>query len=227
MRGSSMAAPAARPTLLFVHGWAFDASVWAPLRAELRNWPQAVFDAGYFGPAQEPDLAGPAIAIGHSLGALRLLRRLPQDCAGLVSINGFPRFTAGPGFEDGVPARMLDRMGKRLSADPAAVLRDFRLRCGAAEPFGEPRIEALGRDLRALRDDDQRAALAALRVPLLVLAGGEDPIVPAPMTRAAFADRPAGDLHWREGGGHLLPVSDAPWCAGHIRAFIARVAPGA
>ncbi|SSW68802.1 alpha/beta fold hydrolase [Achromobacter agilis] len=227
MPGSLMPAAAPRPTLLFVHGWAFDASVWAPLRAELDGWPQAVFDAGYFGPAREPDIAGPAVAIGHSLGMLRLLRGLPQDCLGLVSLNGFPRFAAGPGFDAGVPARMLDRMARRLASDPAAVLQDFRQRCGTTAPFGAPRTEMLGRDLLALRDEDQRAALAALRVPLLVLAGGEDPIVPAPMTRAAFAACPPGDLHWRECGGHLLPVADAPWCAAHIRAFLARVAPEA
>jgi pimeloyl-[acyl-carrier protein] methyl ester esterase len=220
-----------RPTLLFVHGWAFDASVWTRLRAELDDWPQAVFDAGYFGPARDPGIAGPVVAIGHSMGVLRLLGRLPQDCRGLVSINGFPRFAAGPGFEAGVPARMLDRMATRLSTDPMAVLRDFRQRCGAAGPFGgplgEPRAEALGRDLQALRDDDRRAALAALEAPLLVLAGEADPIVPAPMTRAAYAGRPPDDLRWREGGGHLLPVSDAPWCAAQIRAFLARVAPQA
>ncbi|PND34281.1 biotin synthase [Achromobacter sp. HZ01] len=213
-----------RPTLLFVHGWAFDASVWTPLRAELGDWPQAAFDAGYFGAPEDPAVDGPVIAIGHSLGALRLLRRLPPGCLGLAAINGFARFAAGPGFEAGVPPRMLDRMQKRLAADPEAVLRDFRQRCGADAPFGPPRLEPLERDLRALRDEDRRAALAALPAPLLVLAGAQDPIVPAAMTQAAFAGAPGCELRWREGGGHLLPVSDARWCADALRAFIARAA---
>lgn len=239
MPGRPLPAPAARPTLLFVHGWAFDASFWAPLRAELADWPQAVSEAGYFGPARDPEVAGPVVAIGHSLGALRLLGGLPRHCRALVAINGFPRFAAGPGFEAGVPPRMLDRMGKRLSADPMAVLRDFRQRCGAAEPFGAatgepageplgaPRIEALDRDLQRLRDDDQRAALAALTLPLLALAGDADPIVPAAMTQAAYAGRPADELRWREGGGHLLPRSDAAWCAARILDFLSRLAPEA
>ncbi|MFD4839259.1 alpha/beta fold hydrolase [Achromobacter sp. NPDC058515] len=217
----------ARPTLLFVHGWAFDASVWTALRAELSDWPQAVADAGYFGPAEVPPIDGPVIAVGHSLGVLRLLRGLPASCLGLVSINGFPRFGAGPDFEAGVPRRMLDRMIKRLAADPRAVLQDFRLRCGEAAAFGEPQGPALSRDLEALRDEDQRAALAALPVPLLLLAGQADPIVSAAMTQAAFADRAGDERHWREAGGHLLPVSDAAWCAGRIRAFISRLAPAA
>lgn len=215
-----------RPTLLFVHGWAFDASVWTPLRAELEDWPQAVTDAGYFGAAQAPAAAiAPVIAIGHSLGVLRLLRDLPSHCVGLVSINGFPRFGAAPDFDAGVPRRMLDRMMKRLSADPVAVVQDFRERCGDASAFGSPRLEPLARDLEALRDEDQRNALAALPVPLLILAGQDDPIVPAAMTQAAFGGRVGDERHDLEHGGHLLPVSAAPWCARHIAAFIDRVAP--
>jgi pimeloyl-[acyl-carrier protein] methyl ester esterase len=248
-----------RPTLLFVHGWAFDASVWTQLRAELADWPHAVADAGYFGatpavidpvtgpitdtdsitgpaiapitgPVTGPDIApinGPVIAIGHSLGVMRLLRSLPSNCVGVVSINGFPRFSAAPDFEAGVPRRMLDRMMKRLSADPAAVVHDFRERCAEASVLGEPRLEPLARDLEALRDEDQRDALAALPVPLLILAGEDDPIVPAAMTQAAFGGRVGDERHDLEHGGHLLPVSDAPWCARHIAGFIARVAPAA
>lgn len=225
-----MTAPAtlaARPTLLFVHGWAFDASVWTALRAELSDWPHAVADAGYFGPAQAPATDGPVIAIGHSLGVLRLLRGLPAGCLGLVSINGFPRFGAGPDFGAGVPQRVLDRMLKRLSADPRALLQEFRQRCGDASAFGEPEVSALGRDLQALRDEDQRAALARLPVPLLLLAGRDDPIVSATLTQAAFPERAGQARYWREHGGHLLPVSDAAWCAGHIRAFASRLSAAA
>ena len=219
---------ATRNTLLFVHGWAFDASVWTPLRAELGDWPHEVADAGYFGAAQSPATGtGPVIAIGHSMGVLRLLRDLPPNCVGLVSINGFPRFGAAPDFDAGVPRRMLDRMLKRLSTDPTAVLQDFRERCGDASAFGEPRLQPLARDLEALRDEDQRHALAALPVPLLILAGLDDPIVPAAMTQAAFGGRLGDERHDLEHGGHLLPVSAAPWCARHIAGFIGRLSRAA
>ena len=222
-----MPARASRPTLLFVHGWAFDASVWTPLRAELQDWPQAVFDAGYYGALQEPAIDGPVLAIGHSLGALRLLRGLPANCLGLVSINGFARFAAGPGFEAGVAPRVLERMSRRLDSDPAAALRDFRRRCDDESGFGEPRLAPLARDLQALRDEDRRDALAALPVPLLVLAGADDPIVPATMTQAVFAGRTDMDLQSLEGGGHLLPLTHAPWCAARIRAFLSRLTDAA
>lgn len=214
-----------RPTLLFVHGWAFDAAFWGPLAAALADWPQAVADAGYFGPAHTPAPAGPVLAIGHSLGALRLLGEPPPGCLGLVAINGFARFGAADDFPEGVPARMLDRMLNRLAAQPETVLRDFRQRCGDTSAIGVPQVEPLARDLRFLRDADQRAALAALAVPLLPLAGAADPIATAPMTTAGFGA--AIDIHWREHGGHLLPLTDTDWCARRIRAFLARVAPAA
>lgn len=220
-----MQAPAIRPTLLFVHGWAYDAAFWAPLAAALGDWPQATFDAGYFGSPRAPQPDGPVVAIGHSLGVLRLLREPAAARIGLVSINGFARFAAGPDFAAGVPPRMLDRMLSRLAAQPDAVLRDFRQRCGDAAAFGTPQLDTLTRDLQALRDEDQRTALAALPVPLLALAGAQDPIVPAAMTQATFSD--AAGIRWRDTGGHLLPATDADWCAQHIRGFLAGLAPAA
>ncbi|WP_222852619.1 alpha/beta fold hydrolase, partial [Bordetella pertussis] len=70
-----------------------------------------------------------------------------------------------------------------------------------------------------LREADERQALAASRLPLLALAGTADPIVPPALTRAQFGA--CAGLHWRDGGGHLLPASDPDWCAGRIRAFLA------
>ncbi|WP_251864556.1 lysophospholipase [Achromobacter sp. Marseille-Q4962] len=214
----------ARPTLLFVHGWAFDARFWDGLRLRLGDWPHAVADAGYYGAPVHPRPDGPVVAIGHSLGVLRLLETLPPRCAGLVSINGFARFGGGPGFPQGVPRRLLDRMLARLAAEPEAAVREFRQRCGADGPGGAPRAEALAGGLQALRDLDLRHALDALPVPLLALAGGADPIAPPALTQAAFAARPAAELQWLPEGGHLLPATHAPWCAQHIRAFLARLA---
>lgn len=203
-------------TLWFAHGWAYDASFWAPLRAALSDWPQVADDAGYFGAPRLPEVSGPVIAIGHSLGALRLLRQPPPGCVGLVCINGFARFGAGPDFPEGVAPRLLDRMLRQLAAQPQAVLRDFRARCGDDTPSGAPDMAALERGLLALRDEDRRAGLAALPMPALALAGVEDPVVPPAMTGAAL---PGVALRWHARGGHLLPRSDPQWCAGHIRDY--------
>jgi pimeloyl-[acyl-carrier protein] methyl ester esterase len=212
----------ATPTLLFAHGWAFDSTVWDALRERLADWPQAVLDAAYFedAPAASGALQGPVLAIGHSYGVMRLLEQLPAGCAGMVSMNGFSRFCAGPDFPAGTPAKLVDRMIARLQQAPLAVLNAFRERCGAGAI--EPAIlsPALIDDLLALRHDDRRASLAELSVPVLALAGTDDLIVPPALTRAVFDGRPGAELHWHEGGGHLLPQSAPDWCAARIRSFL-------
>ncbi len=38
----------APPTLVFAHGWGFDAGFWDALRARLQAWPQRALEFGYF-----------------------------------------------------------------------------------------------------------------------------------------------------------------------------------
>jgi pimeloyl-ACP methyl ester carboxylesterase len=79
------------PTLLLLHGWGFDAGVWDGLVAALPGWPVLRGDLGYFGARAQLGLPqGPALAVGHSLGAMLLARALPA--VPLVAINGFDRF---------------------------------------------------------------------------------------------------------------------------------------
>ncbi len=97
-----------------------------------------------------------------------------------------------------------------MTSGAAPAARRTRARPGP-DPWGKAR--------RRLREADERQALAASRLPLLALAGTADPIVPPALTRAQFGA--CAGLHWRDGGGHLLPASDPGWCAGRIRAFLA------
>ena len=155
------------------------------------------------------------IAIGHLLGALRLLCQPPLGCAGLVCINGFARFGAGPDFPEGVAPRLLDRMLRQLVAQPQAVLRDFRARCGDDTPSGAPDMAALERGAGAARRGPARRTGGAAHAG----AGAgrrRGSVVPPAMTGAAL---PGVALRWHARGGHLLPRSDPQWCAGHIRDF--------
>ncbi len=217
-----------RPTLVFVHGWSFDPAFWAPLRAALHAWPQHTLDLGYYGgeaaSAMLPE--GPLVIVGHSFGfmhALDAFAGLDARTAAWISINGFARFSAGEGFPQGVAARVVQRMLARLPQAPDAVVADFRQRCGAHTDQRPLRLETLQRDLSAMLSGDARSRLARRHVPLLALAGDADPIVPAAMTAAQFSPH---HIRWRAGGGHLLPCTDAQWCADHIQMFLAKLAGG-
>lgn len=204
-------------TVLLVHGWGLDPAFFTPLAETLggmrvlRRGP--VFD----GSIEPAPASGPLVAVGHSLGLLWLLHERPMAWNRLIAINGFTRFCAASDFPDGVPPRLLRRMSARLAGHPDLVRRDFLERCGLPEnrhpAWDDADAPALADGLRALEDWDCRDR--AERVDL-VLAGRQDPIVPAAMTSACF---PSTRIEWQD-GGHLLPLTDPGWCAEKIRRVV-------
>ena len=190
-------------TLVLVHGWGFDGGVWRQVLARLEGRPAIVADLGFYGRRSLPAIKDP-IVVGHSMGFAWALAHLPRPWAAAVAVNAFPRFVAADGFP-GVPPRSLALMRRQFAADPKAVTTDFLVRCGVESP------DVAGLDAAALADGlawlaecDQRAALAALNCPWACLAGGRDPIVPEPRSRAGFANLPLDII---ADGGHLLPLS--------------------
>jgi len=198
------------PTLLLLHGWGFDARLWDPLAELLPGYRFVRWDRGYFGEAAEPAVKTPVAAVGHSLGAMLLADRISAETP-LIAINGFDRFTG----EAATPRRIVDRMSARLAENPAAVLNDFRERCGASSVEKAISSERLAADLALLAS--HHAASTPTRI--LALHGGEDPILPASLRETAFK----GAVRvTRADAGHLLPISHPAWCAEQIEAFLCR-----
>lgn len=213
------------PLLWLVHGWGFGPGFWRPLMAVLPDWPVLRADLGFFGPAaplRPPEQ--PFVAVGHSLGFMRALLALgggDAPCLGLVAINGFSRFCAGADFPRGVPPRLVQHMMDRLASSPEQVLAEFCQRAGGGRQAGggeRGNGPALHQGLNQLLTLDGRAALAAWRAPLLVLAADDDLIVPPALTRGCFP--PPRQIQWSAQGGHVLPLSQASWCAAWLRGWV-------
>ncbi len=205
-------------SVLFCHGWGFDAGVWDPLAALLPEFAPSRDDAGYFGAPAMPEPMAPYLAVTHSFGTMRLLAAPRPGLAGLVAIAGFDRFTATDTFP-GTPPRMVERMIGAFAQAPETVLADFRQRCGASAPVPPFQAEPLMRDLGVLRDGDARAAAAALGVPILSLQAERDPILSLAMRESVFAGAPSVLRRTHPTAGHLLPCENPAWCAEAIRAF--------
>ena len=199
-----------RPTLLMLHGWGFDSSLWDPLVKALPDWRIVRWDRGYFGEKIEPEVEPPFAAIGHSLGA-RLLADLSSHDIPLVAINGFDRFIG----DGAVAPRIVELMKRRFAEEPGAVLGEFRERCGAGSPPEQIDEERLGRDLALL--GSRHVASSPMRV--LALHGGQDPILPESLRHTAF---PGAERATEPDGGHLLPLTHPQWCAERIEAFLCR-----
>lgn len=179
---------------LLVHGWGFDPSLWAPLRAALPGPAWSALDLGYFGPVRGEAPPGLDLVVGHSFGCLWALGEPGLAGVPLVAVNGFPRFSAAPDYAQGTPVRVLDRMLKRLEEAPLEVLRDFHARLGTAPPPGVPDAARLRADLLRMRDEDARGRAQ----PVLAWDAEDDPLVaPAWTCRRILSP----------GGGHVLPVT--------------------
>lgn len=196
------------PTLLLLHGWGFDASLWDALAERLAHYRILRWDRGYFGPPAEPPVEPPFVAVGHSLGAMLLADRLPSDVP-LIAINGFDHFTG----EGAVPARVVERMRLRLTGAADAVVTEFRARCGAPPARSASIVPRLADDLALLAT--HRAAASHRRC--LALHGNVDPILPGTLRETAF---PGSLRATHVDGGHLLPVTHPDWCATQIESFL-------
>lgn len=199
--------------LVFIHGWGFDARFWDALAERLPQFGQHRVELGFFNenPATEIPDAREKILVGHSLGFVRGIKR--EGWKGWIAINSFSR------FDDCVPPANLREMRLRLQKDPAKTLQGFYQMIGAEPHAGTPNMERLRDGLDELRDSDLTDVVSTLNVPGLVLAGGNDPLVPQKPSQklGSYAEQ----FMLNETGGHHLPQSAPDWCASMIVEFTA------
>jgi pimeloyl-[acyl-carrier protein] methyl ester esterase len=202
--------------ILFVHGWGYDAGFWEPLREQIADLPSTTIDLGFFGAGDERVPNDVTMLVGHSLGFAWLVRHPALRDLPLIGINAFPRFLESTDYQPAVSLRILERMHRRLALKPDAVLAEFWAKAGASGPAGVPDVDALTKGLEWLADWDERANLATRTSPVHLIAGGQDAIVPAEMTRMAFGD---SAIFWLSEGGHALPRTHPGDVAAIVRAF--------
>jgi pimeloyl-[acyl-carrier protein] methyl ester esterase len=205
-----------KPELVFAHGWGFDAHFWDDLRAHLPQYRHSCVERGFFGaPIVEPASGAGKILIGHSLGFVHGMN-MQKNWQGWIAINGFPRFVEDGSHTGCIPPANLRRMKMRLQDNAAATLQDFYRQIGAAPVVGKPNVAWLGAGLDELRD----LVFAELAVPGLVLASRNDPLVPPSASEALSRYAAENAPLWHESGGHILPQSDAGFCATAIADFL-------
>lgn len=206
-----------KSTLVFAHGWGFDADFWKPVAERLPDFARVFVDFGFrHHLPHHPSVPG-AIIVGHSMGFAWSLAHLPRPWAGAMSINGFPRFTRSSDFVAGVAPSSLDRMISRFAEDPAQVTRDFMARIGLDDVETDSlKTKPLADALDWLKGCDERQSMAQLGCPVAALAGTRDSLITEAMSRDSF---PSQCLTLVDGGGHLLPLTHPDWVATQIRLF--------
>lgn len=200
--------------VVLVHGWGFGPSVWDDMIPSLSGHECITPDLGFIG-CGDKDIRLPeeAVMVGHSLGAMWLLKYIPDTVRGFISIGGFDCFSAH------IPSKQISAMQRNLAHNPEAQMNGFYRVCGIdhtppADKLNTPQLSA---GLEWLAGWDEHTVLTALSCPVMALAAEDDSIVPPAMTHAIWDDY---DLRMIKTGGHILPLTKPEWCAQQVKGFI-------
>jgi pimeloyl-[acyl-carrier protein] methyl ester esterase len=218
-------------------GWLFSPASFAPLRRICRgpmDWTCMPWEA-----ALEPDRLRAAVAsapspcwvVAWSLGtlaALRLAADPPPTLAGLVLFGATARLPADPatGYAGVAPAA-LSAMRRRLERDSAGLFRDFHAICHRPDSATDAETaafvqNALSQDaatvdagLASLATLDLRDRLASIELPVALLHGEADAVVPVSQAHALAAALPRGRVVTLPRRGHV-PDADLFGAAGDV-----------
>jgi pimeloyl-ACP methyl ester carboxylesterase len=225
------------PRPILIHGSGGGHRVWEPLGArlsgavalELPGHPdgEALRDVGDIGRAMAVTLAQvlpPRVLVGHSLGgaaAVEVARTRPELVDGLVIVASGARLP--------VPAHAMARLRDDFAAERERLMAGFVADpAGAAARAAREAIDACGpevleADYEACRTVDFRGRLDDVRVPALVVAGGDDPLTPPWLSEELARELPQAHMVVIPGARHL-PMADVPGAlSGLVAAWMARL----
>jgi len=177
----------------------------------------------------------PVVLVGHSMGGMiaqEACARFPQLVKGLVLGFTSPSFGGGSReFVDKfVAARIAPLDQGRSMAQIAAMLMPA-MRGSKSLPEGLAQAERImgaippatyRKAVQLLTTFDRRAALPAIAVPTLLVAGGDDRVAPAPVLERMAQKIPGAEYVLLAGCGHLGPLDQPEEFNQALRGFLER-----
>jgi len=215
-----------KPTLLFITGWAHGTEAVQPMADAL----SADYNVQILTGAQvlsERHIPDTDYIITGSMGGLLAMELLPERCKKLVLISSTAKFCADEGYECGTPEKVLRRMILQLKRNPDAVLTAFfknvhfpqkQSRQNTPPPCGS--TEELVTGLEYLFSSDLRKKIPAFSIPVLLLHGADDRIIPSSAAEWLHAHLPDSQLKLFPAQGHALPAHRFGEVMGEISRFL-------
>jgi len=196
-------------SVLIISGWAQGLDAIKPMG----DWLSESFDIQLLTGAQVlNDQAIPSVdyIVTGSMGGLLAMELLPESCQKLVLISSTAKFCADEGYPCGTPEKVMLRMILQLKRNPKAVLEQFYKNVHYPHPpiSTQPGCsqEELVAGLEYLLSSDLRSQVPNLKLPVLLLHGTDDRIIPPSAAEWLHAHLPDSQLQIFENDGHALPA---------------------
>jgi pimeloyl-[acyl-carrier protein] methyl ester esterase len=149
-----------------------------------------------------------------------------------VLISSTAKFCAAEGYPCGTSEKVLRRMLLQLKRDPEAVLDEFFR--NVHSPYRESRhtislrknaswdLDDLAAGLEYLLGSDVRGKVPGMDLPVLLLHGSEDRIIPSTASEWLQAHLPDSTLKIIANDGHALPAHHFAAVMKEMRSFLVR-----
>jgi len=198
-----------KPTVLIISGWAHGLDAIKPIGDFLADR----FDVRLLTGAQVlKDRTIPEVdyIVTGSMGGLLAMDLLPKGCKKLVLISSTAKFCAGEGYTCGTHEKILGRMILQLKRNPTTVLATFyknvhHPHCALKTDPGCSH-EELVTGLEYLLSSDVRNKVPKIKIPVLLLHGAEDRIIPRTAAEWLHEHLPNSQLRIFGSDGHALPA---------------------
>jgi pimeloyl-[acyl-carrier protein] methyl ester esterase len=222
-------------SIIFIPGWGAGPEMWQGIISRLRNkleisflaWEECIKNKELVSQHVLKNGNRPMIAAWSlgSLIALRAAHSLEKKISGLFLMSATARMTAAEGFPGADPGD-IRAMAAKIKRSKKRVIKDFSKNCfypgdggadfeAAAEKFSDTDL-ILG--LEFLLNEDVRGLIAGINVPVYLMHGRNDRIVP--LQQAEFINRNIrGSTLKITETGHALPFTDTKDAALAIGGF--------
>ncbi len=197
-----------KPAVLIISGWAHGLDAIKPMG----DWLADRFDVQLLTGAQvlkDRSIPEADYIVTGSMGGLLAMELLPVSCKKLILVSSTAKFCAGEDYPCGTPEKILRRMILQLKRNPVPVLAEFYknvhhpYRALRTAPCCSPNELVAG--LEYLRASDVRQKVPTLGIPVLLLHGTDDRIIPPSAATWLHEHLPDSQLRIFENGGHALP----------------------
>lgn len=196
-------------SVLIISGWAHGIDAITPMGDTLSER----FDVQLLTGAQilnDQSIPSADYIVTGSMGGLLAMEWLPKSCRQLVLVSSTAKFCADEGYSYGTPEKVMRRMILQLKRNPEAVLEQFYKNVHYPHPPistqpGCSQDELLA-GLEYLLSSDLRPQIPNLKIPVLLLHGNDDRIIPSSAAEWLHAHLPNSQLQIFENDGHALPA---------------------